>query len=134
MYASDSATIKRFINQKGKTLNQTNNISMDYIIEAANNGDNIAQKVLKDTGYYLGLGIVKILKIIDPQVIIVGGSIIRAWNFVYPEIDHIIKIRAFYGKKRTISILPTKFKIRPRLLGAATIAIKEIFDDYKITN
>jgi len=134
MYASDSATIKRFINQKGKTLHQTNNISMDYIIEAANNGDNIAQKVLKDTGYYLGLGIVKILKIIDPQVIIVGGSIIRAWNFVYPEIDHIIKIRAFYGKKRTISILPTKFKIRPRLLGAATIAIKEIFDDYKITN
>ena len=74
-----------------------------------------------------------ILKIIDPHVIIVGGGIVRAWDIVYPEIDQIIKQRAFYGKKKSISILPTTLQIRPRLLGAATLAISEIFNDYKIT-
>jgi len=134
MYASDNATIKRFIKQKGEALNQTPNMTIDYVIEAAINSDRIAIEVFKETGHYLGLGIAKILKILDPHVIVVGGSLIRVWNIVYPEIDEVIKKRAFYGKKRVIHIVPTTLQIRPRLLGAATIAIKEIFDDYKITH
>jgi predicted NBD/HSP70 family sugar kinase len=134
MYASDNATIKRFVNKKGNALDHTENITIDYVIDAATKGDQIAQEVFKETGYYLGLGIAKVLKIIDPHAIVVGGGIIRVWDLIYPEIDQVIKKRAFYGKKRVIHILPTTLQIRPRLLGAATIAIREIFDDYKITN
>lgn len=133
MYASDRATIKRYINQKGDPLASRDTITIDQVIEAAKNNDSIANNVLKQTGFYLGLGIASILKIIDPHVIIVGGGIVRAWDIVYPEIDQIIKERAFYGKKKSISILPTTLQIRPRLLGAATLAISEIFNDYKIT-
>ena len=133
MYASDRATIKRYINQIGDSLTSTENITIDEVIEAAKNKDNIANDVLKQTGYYLGLGIASVLKIIDPHVIIVGGGIVRAWDIIYPEINKIIKERAFYGKKKSISILPTTLQIRPRLLGAATLAISEIFNDYKIT-
>lgn len=131
MYASDRATIKRYINKLGGLLNQT--ITIDYVIDAAYKNDSIARDVLKETGYYLGLGITSIIKIIDPHVIIVGGGIVRAWDIVYPEIDQVIKKRAFYGKNKSISILPTTLHIRPRLLGAATLAIREIFHDYQIT-
>ena len=133
MYASDRATIKRYINLKGDSLTSTENITIDEVIEAAKNKDSIANDVLKQTGYYLGLGIASVLKIIDPHVIIVGGGIVRAWDIIYPEINKIIKERAFYGKKKSISILPTTLQIRPRLLGAATLAISDIFNDYKIT-
>ena len=133
MYASDRATIKRYIKEKTKSQEIKANINIDDIIEAAANDDSIARDALKQTGYYLGLGIASILKIIDPHVIIVGGGIIRAWEIVYPEIDKIIKERTFYGKKKSISVLPTTLQIRPRLLGAATLAISEIFNDYKIT-
>jgi hypothetical protein len=45
-----------------------------------------------------------------------------------------LSIRAFFGKNRKIRILPTSLtSVRPRLLGAATLAVKEIFSDFKIT-
>ncbi|OGU72729.1 MAG: hypothetical protein A2V93_04710 [Ignavibacteria bacterium RBG_16_34_14] len=132
-YASDRATVKRYIARKNGLLEQATNLKIDDIIEAAKNNDVIAREVLTQTGFYLGLGIANIIKFIDPHVIIVGGRIIQAWDIIYPEINDVVKKRAFYGKRKVISILPTSLQIRPRLLGAATLAIKVIFDDYKIT-
>jgi predicted NBD/HSP70 family sugar kinase len=108
------------------------NISIDEIIEMAEKGDEIAIDVLGQTGYYLGLGISNILKAIDPQAFILGGRIVQAWDIIYPEIHRIVKKRAFYGEKKNIMILPTSLQVKPRLLGAASYAIKKIFDDYKI--
>jgi predicted NBD/HSP70 family sugar kinase len=131
-YASDRATVKRYIARKDGLINPGTQMMVDDIMKAAENNDAVAQEVLTQTGYYLGLGIANIIKVIDPHVIIIGGRIIQAWDIIYPEINDVVKKRAFYGKKRVISILPSSLPIRPRLLGAATLAIKVIFDDYKI--
>jgi N-acetylglucosamine repressor len=132
-YASDRATVNRYIVRKYGESERTVKISIDEIIELAEKGDGIAKDVLGQTGFYLGLGISNILKAIDPQAFILGGKIVQAWDIIYPEINSIVKKRAFYGEKKNILILPTSLKVRPRLLGAATYAIKKIFDDYKIT-
>lgn len=132
-YASDRATISRYEVKRFGSMDQINNITVDDIVQNANNKDEIAREVLYQTGYYLGMGIANIIKAYDPHAIIVGGRIIQAWDLIYPEIIEVVNQRAFYGKKKNSIILPTSLKIRPRLLGAATLAIKEIFDDYKIT-
>ena len=132
-YASDRATVNRYISRKyGENSSQLNKITIDEVIDMAQKGDEIAKDVLSQTGYYLGLGISNILKAIDPHAFILGGRIIQAWDIIYPEINRVVKKRAFYGEKKDILILPTSLPVRPRLLGAATYAIKKIFDDYKI--
>jgi len=132
-YASDRATVKRYIARKNGLIEPNSLLMVDDVINAADNNDAIAREVLTQTGYYLGLGIANIIKILDPHVIIIGGRIIQAWDIIQPEISEVVRKRAFYGKKRVISILPSSLSIRPRLLGAATLAIKVLFDDYKIT-
>lgn len=131
-YASDRATVSRYVIKKYGEDNPKTNISIDEIIESAESGDEIAVDVLGKTGYYLGIGISNILKAIDPQAFILGGKIVQAWDIIYPEIISIVKDRAFYGERKNILILPTSLQVRPRLLGAATYAVKKIFDDYKI--
>ena len=131
-YASDRATVSRYIIKKHGESVQNVKISIDEIIELAEKGDEIAKDILGQTGYYLGLGISNILKAIDPQAFILGGRIVQAWDIIYPEINRVVKERAFYGEKKNILILPTSLEVKPRLLGAATYAIKKIFDDYKI--
>ena len=131
-YASDLATVNRYIVRKYGESGQPVKISIDEIIELAEQGDEIAKDILGQTGYYLGLGISNILKAIDPQAIIIGGRIVQVWDIIYPEINKIVKKRAFYGEKKNIMILPTSLQVKPRLLGAASYAIKKIFDDYKI--
>ena len=131
-YASDSATVKRYLIEKFGSDNQQNNIIVDDIIEMSANGNELARKVLTETGDYIGLGIANIIKAIDPHAIIIGGRITQAWDIIYPQIIKEVEKRAFYGRNKNIIIVPTSLKVRPRLLGAATMAIKEIFDDYKI--
>lgn len=128
-YASDKATVKRYVMRKHGKINQPIDLMVDDIIALAAKNDEIACEVLTQTGYYLGLGIVNIIKAIDPHAIIVGGRIIQAWDIIYPEIAHVVKSRTFFGKKKNILILPSSLSVRPRLIGAATVAIKEIFDE-----
>jgi predicted NBD/HSP70 family sugar kinase len=130
-YASDRATTNRYIAKKYGE-DKLKNITIDEVIDLAVNGDEAAKEVLIQTGFHLGLGISNILKTIDPHAFIIGGGIIRAWDLIYPEINRIVIERAFHGEKKNILILPTSLKISPKLLGAASYAIKKIFDDYKI--
>lgn len=132
-YASERATVERYISRVNKNSNETVDVIIQDIIELAKQKDKIAIETLQETGRYLGIGISNIIKSIDPHAIIIGGKIVRVWDLIYPEIIDIVQKRAFFGNSKNINILPTSLKIRPRLLGAATMAIKTIFDDYKIT-
>lgn len=127
-YASDKATIKRYVEISAKD----EDFDIQDIIDRALKGEVEAAETMKQTGHYLGLGIINIVKSIDPHSIIVGGKIVKAWEIVYPEIIKVIEERTFFGSKKNIRILPTSLETRPRLLGAATLAIRQIFDDYKI--
>jgi predicted NBD/HSP70 family sugar kinase len=132
-YASDRATVKRYVTRKQQNGSSDHAIMLQDIINQADQKETIAREVLLQTGYYLGLGIANIIKTLDPEAIIIGGRITTAWDIVYPEIMQTLSKRAFFGKNRNIRILPSSLKVRPRLLGAATLAIKELFDDLKIT-
>lgn len=132
-YASDRATARRYAIRKHKNIPQSVDYMVQDIIDLAIKGDKLALEVLKRTGYYLGLGIANIIKSIDPMAIVIGGRITQVWDIIFPEIIHVVNQRAYFGRKNNIKILPTSLKVRPRLLGAATLAIKEIFDGYKIT-
>jgi glucokinase len=106
----------------------------DIIEQAMKQSDTVARDILRHTGHYLGLGMADIIMAVDPEEIIVGGRITKAWEIVYPEIMQTLSMRAFFGKKRNLRILPTSLTtVRPRLLGAATLMVKEIFSDFKIT-
>jgi len=127
-YASDKATIKRYVGISASKQD----IDIQDVIDRALKGEVEATETIKETGYYLGLGITNIIKSLDPRSIIIGGKIVKAWEIIYPEIMKVIEEKTFFGSKKNIKILPTSLKTKPRLLGAATLAIRQIFEDYKI--
>ncbi len=134
-YASDRATVKRYMMQKQIEPSTSSQVMLQDIIDSAmQRHETLARDILRQTGHYLGMGMADIIKAVDPEAIIIGGRITDAWDIVYPEIMQTLSIRAFFGKNRKIRILPTSLvSVRPRLLGAATLAVKEIFSDFKIT-
>ncbi len=133
-YASDKATVGRYVKAKNMEPKMSRSLTFQDIVESAKKDDPVAVEILKQTGYYLGLGISSIIRAIDPHVIIIGGRITQAWDLVYPEIMTVVTKRAYFGRKKSINILPTSLNVLPRLLGAATLAIQEIFNGYKITD
>lgn len=132
-YASDRAIVSRYLAKRPGKIDQNVDVMAQDIIDLAKKNDPIAISVLKDTGFYLGLGIANIIKAVDPHALIIGGKLTQVWDIIYPEIITVVTQRAYFGRKKTITILPTTLTGLPRLLGAATLAIEEIFDGFKIT-
>lgn len=133
-YASDKATVRRYVIEKYGTTEDHADCELQDIIDLALGGDDTAAKVIKDTGYYLGLGIANIIKAIDPHVIIIGGQITKSWELIYPEIRTVVLQQAYFGRRENVEILPTSLTLPPRLLGAATLAIERMFDEYSISD
>ncbi len=132
VYASDRATARRYNEMVDRGAQDYKETMFADVLIRAMEGEPLANKALKETAVYLGIGIKNILRVIDPPAVVIGGKIIQAWSIIYPEIIKVLKEGQMFGLERKVKILPSSLKVRPRLLGAATIAIRELFVDYQI--
>jgi predicted NBD/HSP70 family sugar kinase len=132
VYASDRATVRRYIALQQAQSPQTPSPTLSDIITSARRGDPTASGALLKTSQYLGLGIANIVRSFDPEVVVIGGLITQAWELIYPEIMETVNRRGFLGKARNIRILPTSLSTSPPLLGAAALPIRKLFTDYRI--
>ena len=132
-YASDRATVKRYLARKNIEPDESQPILIKDVIKAAKSGDQTAVKVLEETGEYLGIGTSFIIRALDPQAVVIGGHILQAWDIVYHKILKGLADRSFFGLEKKTKILRSSLKERPRLIGAATLVIEHFFNDYKIT-
>jgi predicted NBD/HSP70 family sugar kinase len=132
VYASDRATIHRYVGDKKLTADQASRIAISDIIDLAKKGDGPARKAVTKTARYIGLGIASIIRAFDPEGIVIGGPITQCWDLVYPHIMETVNRRGFFGKQRNTTILPTSLSGNPPLLGAAALSIRKIFTDYRI--
>ncbi|WP_018923774.1 ROK family glucokinase [Salsuginibacillus kocurii] len=63
---------------KESSLHQIDTISAADIYHAADHGDQFAQKLIDDAGYYLGYAIANMATVLNPEKIIIGGGMSAA--------------------------------------------------------
>ncbi len=66
------------------------NIDIAVIIEAAKRGDQFAISVLNEAAYWLGKGIVFLIQIFNPELIVIGGRVADANEFITAPIQQAI--------------------------------------------
>lgn len=68
-------------------------LSVQKIVEAAKAKDAIALKALKKIGVFLGIGTDSLIKAFNPQLVVFGGILSIAEDFLLPEIEKEIRQR-----------------------------------------
>lgn len=131
-YASDRSTIQRYRASRHLTNEPCAELTVETLLEAASTGDEDARNALLQTGRYLGLGIANIIKAVDPEALVIGGAIRKGWDLIFPAIMDVVNTRAFFGRQRNTAILPSSLRSSPPILGAAALAIRKIFTDYRV--
>ncbi len=131
-YASDRATVRRYVKEKYLDTEAASMVTIEDVINGALQSETVAREVLVRTGQYSGMGIANIIKSIDPEAIIIGGPITRAWDIIVPEITAALTRRAFFGKSRYKAILPSSLTAPAQLLGAAALPIRRVFSGFRI--
>jgi glucokinase-like ROK family protein len=63
-----------------------NCVTFDIVVQAAKVGDSVALEALQDVGKYLGIGIGNLVNIFNPELIVLGGALSLANEFLLPVI------------------------------------------------
>ncbi|HEY1204981.1 MAG: ROK family protein [Bryobacteraceae bacterium] len=57
-------------------------VTTDIVIEAARRGDAVAIRVLEETARYLAMGIANLIGVLNPEMVVLGGSLFEASEFL----------------------------------------------------
>lgn len=94
--------------------------------DRAKKGDKKAKKVFEEYGKYLGIGLVNVINILDPEVIVIGGGISKAHKFFLAAAKKEIAKRVLSPlSKKFVKIKVAKLKDFSGAVGAALIIYYE---------
>ena len=134
LYVSERAPVRWFADAKLASDSKGHPPqTLSDVVDAARAGDDDACNALRMWGQHIGVGIGDMISILDPEVVIVGGTITQIWNMVGDEIKSSARGRGAFTKQRVTTILPTSLNDTPALLGAGALSIRRVFADYRIT-
>ncbi len=96
-----------------------NRIDAEIIVQAAKEGDPIANAILQRVGMYLGIAVGNILGIISPQKVIFGGGVSRAGDLLLAPILQTVKERVHVIPVAKVDFVLAELGINGGLIGAA---------------
>ena len=70
--------MKKYLESGGKSLLDENSLSAENISDAVYNGDELAERVMKETGSLLGRALATVSCVIDPGLFVIGGGVAEA--------------------------------------------------------
>jgi glucokinase len=65
------------------------------VFEAAAAGDGLAGRIVEETAFYLAVGAVNLMHVIDPDLVVFGGGMIAAGEPFLERIRHHVRALAF---------------------------------------
>jgi glucokinase len=90
--------------------------------QAAGEGDPLAVELINNAGYMVGLGIVSLMHLFNPQVIVVGGGVTKAGDLLFEPMRDVVKKytldRAYW---ENVPIVPAALGDNVALIGAAAL-------------
>ncbi len=101
-------------------------VTAKLVTRAAKEGDALAQQVLEEAGRWLGIGVVNLILLFDPQVVIIGGGVAGAGKFILEPVRQAVRqwILPYFG--REVPVVPSKLGDNANLRGAIALALDEL--------
>ena len=94
------------------------------IFEYAQKGDEVARIVVERATLILGSAIAGLIHVLDPEIVILGGQITQAGNFLLEPIQKEIDWRTRYLLCRKVPVVRAQIAEPSGVVGAAALAIE----------
>ncbi len=99
------------------------------VVESALKGDAFSIDILSEVGSQLGRGIAMLVQILNPELIIFGGQMVKAGQFLTIPIEHSLNKYCLNDLRTSIKIDISEMGEKASLLGAAINTIERYFSN-----
>jgi len=120
---NEDSIIHQLMVQSGEPL------TIALIKEAADAGDPLVLEALRETGVAMGIGLVTLINILNPEMIIMGGPLSTVGTYLLPGIEESAARFAFPATKPEFEIMISAFGRDSSLIGAASIVVDHVLSN-----
>ncbi|GEC90256.1 ROK family protein [Brevibacillus brevis] len=100
-------------------LVQNGELTAKDICEAALAGDAFFAQIVKQAGFYLGIGAANLIYLFNPEVIVFGGGVMNASALLLPEIEKSMRDRCIPGLVQGVRVALSQIGAEAGVMGAA---------------
>ncbi|MBN1681740.1 MAG: ROK family transcriptional regulator [Anaerolineae bacterium] len=101
-------------------------ITMHIVVNAANKGDQLALDTLSDIALNLGTGIANLINLFNPSMIVLGGNLTLAGDYLLPPISRIIASEALHEPASMVALALSVLGMDACVKGAIALVIDQI--------
>ncbi|MYL40781.1 ROK family transcriptional regulator [Virgibacillus salexigens] len=115
--------------QSKLALENGSNLTGKKVFERAQHGERGYIELLQETGIIIGIGLINLIHLLNPEKIVLGGGVMKGEKFIFPHIKDTIKQRALTSKAKETEITITNLGDDATLLGAVALLLVELFNE-----
>ncbi|AKG52906.1 putative sugar kinase [Dehalogenimonas sp. WBC-2] len=109
-----------------KILSDNGIITTEDVAEAARQGDMLAIEVFNEAMRRLGIGIVNIVNVFNPELIVVGGGVSETGDMLFEPVRQFVAGHAFRLPASRVKIVPAALGDEAGAIGAGLYAREEL--------
>lgn len=102
-------------------------LTIENVIKASNRGDRFVRNIFLEVAEYIGAKLIDIANILNPEVIILRGSIIDGNSFLYENIKRIIQTKSLSVLADSIDVVYTEETSDIRIPGVSSYILMNYF-------
>jgi glucokinase len=107
----------------GRVLASGREVTGPLVTELAHDGDPVAREVLARAGRWLGLGMVTLVNIFNPELVLVGGGASAAGDLMLDPAREVLAERALPPNRDFARVALAHFGSEAGMIGAAMLAL-----------
>ena len=96
-----------------------NRMVPEIVEEAAAEGDKIAMEVLDNAGFHFGLAIAGAISALAPEVVVLGGGVIKPYGYYWSQIEQSARAHAHLTDLSRVEFRPAAMGYEAGVVGAA---------------
>jgi len=100
-------------------------ITAEEVGVAARSGDPLARDIIDRAAFYLGVGLVSLVNIFNPEMIVLGGGMAKMGSPLLEPARKLVKERAFTMLAQAVRIVTAKLGNEAGIYGAAAFAFRQ---------
>jgi glucokinase-like ROK family protein len=104
-------------------------LSVPLVVEAARAGDSVALEALEHVGHHLGIGIASLVNALNPDLVVFGGILSLAGDFVLPSVTQELSHRALRWNAQATQVILAQHGFDACVMGGVALIYQAILSE-----
>jgi glucokinase-like ROK family protein len=101
-------------------------LTVPLVVDAARTGDAAALEALDAVGHSLGIGVASLVNALNPELVVFGGILSLAWEFLLPAVTEEMQKRALRWNREATQVVLARHGFDACVMGGVALVLHEI--------